>query len=409
MNILRRLPLSRLLLLCGAVVAIGVSATALASALGGGPTPKEEALAVAVHQALTAPPVEGVSANVQLTDHLLEGANLASGNGGEAGQLSASPLVSGASGRLWASKDGRVRLELQSEKGDTQIFYDGHTLQMYDASTNTLYRYKASEGTSGVAAARTRRARVAKRRAGGPRRGRLHHSPAATASGTDTGHEPPSVAKIEEAISHLQQHAHVSGAQPGDIAEQPAYSVRVSPNEGGSLFGGVELSWDAVHGVPLRAAVYSTTSSSAVLELAASKISYGPVESSVFDFKPPPDAKIEEVTISPAQHATQGASSARRAGKPRHAATAAAHQPKLTTRGKGPGTIAVIESRPAKGKKGSVPALPESLPQVKLNGVSATQLATPLGTLLSFERSGVRYLLAGSVTPSTLEAVARGL
>jgi hypothetical protein len=46
---------------------------------------------------------------------------------------------------------------------------------------------------------------------------------------------------------------------------------------------------------------------------------------------------------------------------------------------------------------------------VKINGASASELATPLGTVLSFERAGVRFLLAGSVTPSALEAVARGL
>src|SRR5207247_742300 len=63
-------------------------------------------------------------------------------------QLSASPLLSGASGRLWIAKDGRVRMELQAEKGDTQVLYDGNTLTVYDASSNTLYRYKvpASEG-----------------------------------------------------------------------------------------------------------------------------------------------------------------------------------------------------------------------------------------------------------------------
>ena len=51
MNILRRLPLSRLLLLCGLIVAIGVSATALASAVGSGPTPPPKALPQAVHDA----------------------------------------------------------------------------------------------------------------------------------------------------------------------------------------------------------------------------------------------------------------------------------------------------------------------------------------------------------------------
>ena len=70
----------------------------------------------------------------------------------------------------------------------------------------------------------------------------------------------------------------VSGATPTDVAGQPAYTVRVSPKETGSLIGGAELSWDAVHGVPLRAAIYSSTSSSPVIELAATEISYGPVD-----------------------------------------------------------------------------------------------------------------------------------
>ena len=41
----------------------------------------------------------------------------------------------------------------------------------------------------------------------------------------------------------------------------------------------------------------------------------------------------------------------------------------------------------------------EGLPQVNINGTKANELRTELGTLLSFERSGVRYLLAGSVSP----------
>ena len=153
---LRRLPLSRLLLVCGLVVVLGASVTALALALGTGPTPPPKPLADAVHQALVAPPVEGVTARIQLTDHLLEGANLASGTAGGAGQLSSNPLLSGGSGRLWIAKDGRARLELQSEQGDTQIYYDGHTVSVYDASSNTLYRYTvpahedgSSDGSSG--------------------------------------------------------------------------------------------------------------------------------------------------------------------------------------------------------------------------------------------------------------------
>jgi hypothetical protein len=46
---------------------------------------------------------------------------------------------------------------------------------------------------------------------------------------------------------------------------------------------------------------------------------------------------------------------------------------------------------------------------VTIDGASATELSTALGTLLSFERAGVRYLLLGSVTAASVESVARGL
>jgi outer membrane lipoprotein-sorting protein len=375
MNILRRLPLMRLLLLCGVVVAVGISATALASALDAGPTPPEKGLADAVHDALTAPAVEGVSARIQLTNHLLEGANLAS-EGGEAGQLASSPLLSGASGRMWISKDGRVRLELQAEKGDTQIIYDAHTVSMYDASTNTLYRYKVPAGEEGAAAG----------------------TPAAG------DHEAPTVAKIEEALTHLRKHADVSGATPANVAGQEAYTVRVSPNEGGSLFGGAELSFDAVHGVPLRAAIYSSATNAPVIELAASEISYGPVESSVFEFTPPPGAKIDE--LASASHGSAGSDGADTT-KAQDSSTGS--RPHVTTQGHGITTVGVLESTAKAGAKTPSAALPEGLPKVKINGATATELATDLGTLLTFERSGVRYLLVGSVTPAAIEAVARGL
>jgi outer membrane lipoprotein-sorting protein len=374
-NLLRRLPLSRLLLLCGLVVLLGVSATAIAFALGTGPTPPPKPLAEALHDALSATPVEGVSANVQLTDHLLEGANLASGGSG--GQLNSSPLVTGASGRLWIAKDGRVRLELQSEKGDTQALYDGHTVSIYDASSNVLYRYTVPPG----------------------------HDEGANGSPSDfpAHHEVPTVAKIEEAISHLE-HVNVSGATPTDIAGQAAYTVRITPKETGSLIGAGELSWDAVHGAPLRAAIYSSTSSSPTLELAATSISYGPVESSVFDFTPPANAKIEEIVLPKKDGSTTTGPSSHDGDHP-HA----------TSSGSGITTVGVIASSQhgeAKTKEGSTPSsssATESLQKVKINGIEASELPTALGTLLTFERAGVRYLLLGAVSPGAVEAVAKGL
>jgi outer membrane lipoprotein-sorting protein len=369
-NILRRLPLSRLLLLCGLAVAIGISATALAFAVGSGPTPPPAPLAQAIHTALSGSstePVQGVSASVTLTDHLLEGASLASG--GHSSELTSSPLVTGASGRLWISGDGHVRLELQSQQGDTQILYDGTTLSLYDAATNTLYRYTPPPADT--------------------------HAPSSSAPAS---HEAPSLAKIEEALGHLSKHADVSGATPTDIAGRPAYTVRVAPDEAGSLLGGVELSFDAGNGIPLRTAIYSTTSSAPVIELAATEISYGPVASSVFDINPPADAKVEDVTLP--SHAGAGAGAAKPAN--------GAHKPDITTYGHGPGAVAVLQSKDTGGTADGDEPL-AGLPKVTIDGASASELRTELGTLLTFERSGVRYLLAGSVTPAAIEAVAQGL
>jgi outer membrane lipoprotein-sorting protein len=365
-NILRRLPLSRLLLLCGLALGIGVSATALAFALGTGPTPPPRPLAQAVHDALSGgsgEAVQGVSANITLTNHLLEGANLASDAGGSgSGGISSNPLLTGGSGRLWVAKNGDMRLELQQEQGDTELVWDGTSLSVYDAASNTVFRYVPKAGDA--------------------------------AGGEDSSHgdeEVPSVAKIEEAITRIRRHADLSNATPTDVAGQPAYTVRVAPQEAGSLLGGAELSFDADNGVPLRTAIYSSTSSAPVIELAATEISFGPVPSSIFQISPPPGAKVETLTLS---------------NRSRSSRKVNGQHPKVTIHGHGPTAVAVLEAKPGSDK--SDEAL-EGLPKVEIDGTSASELRTELGTLLTFERSGVRYVLGGALPASSVEAIARSL
>lgn len=380
-SVLRRLPLSRLLLLCAVALAVGVGATALALAVSAGPVPPPKPLAEAVHDALTAPPVQGLSARIELTDRLIEGSNLTSG--GEASQLASSPLLSGGSGRLWVGADGRARLELQSERGDTQILWDGRTASLYDASTNTLYRYAPSKQANDAGPG-----------AGGQEGG-------TDRSGGEDRHAAPSVAKIQEGIDKASKHASVSEAEPTDVAGQPAYTVHMAPREDGGLVAGGELSFDAVHGVPLRAAVYSTDGSSPVLELAATEISYGPVDASTLDFTPPASATVKDVTL-PEEKTSE---SSPQPGD--------SYKPHVSVHGKGLGAIVVAESTPLAGsqQKGSQQSGSqlEGLRKVEIDGVSASELPTALGTVLSFERAGVHYLIAGSVTPEAIEAFARGL
>jgi outer membrane lipoprotein-sorting protein len=375
-NVLRRLPLPRLLLLCGLVVAIGASATALAFAVDSGPVPPSKPLARAVHDALAGGPVAGFTARVKLTNHLVEGTELAAGEGGGGG-LAGNPLLTGAAGRVWVSDDGRLRLELQSERGDTQVIYDGHTLQLYDASDNTVYRYTPDHAADGHGDGWTGYAPLDRRRD----------------AGADT-HEPPTVAQVEEGIAHVREHAQLSGATPTDVGGQAAYTVRVSPKETGSLIGGAELSFDAGHGIPLRAAVYSSSSPDPVVELAADDVSYGPVADSVFAFTAPPGAKVEEIKPSDRKpDATDGST----------------EHPRLTTHGHGITAISVLEAKARPGSKGGDANAAEQLPKVKIGAATASELRTALGTVLTFERGGVRYLVAGAVSPAAVEALARGL
>lgn len=407
-NLLRRLPLSRLLVLCATIVAIGALAAALANALGTGPTPPPKPLAQAVHDALQqghTNPVAGVSARIELTDHLIEGASVAS----QAGSSAANPLLTGASGRLWISSDGRVRVELQSERGDTEVYYDGHTVSLYDGSSNSLYRYTLPTGEQDT-----------------------------SQEGTD--HAIPTIAEIQETIERIMRHANLSGAIPTDVAGQAAYAVRISPSHDGGLIGGAELAWDAAHGVPLKLAVYSTQSSTPVLALTATEVSYETVPDSVFAFSPPAGARVTEVQPGGHDSHTQGPkptvtheqglaavqaavpftldAPATLAGMARDEVRGAqvnGHAAALVTYGQGLGSVAVLESEAKSEGAGSeeeaLPSFLGDLPKVALPGTStgATELPTPLGTLMRFQKGDVEYLLAGSVTAARLQEAAKGL
>ena len=93
MSYLRHISTRRLLALCAAVVAIlAGSAAAIALATGGsGPTPPPKPLAQAVHDALAAAPVAGVTARITFTNHLIDGASL-QGSGSAALRRQGPPL-----------------------------------------------------------------------------------------------------------------------------------------------------------------------------------------------------------------------------------------------------------------------------------------------------------------------------
>jgi outer membrane lipoprotein-sorting protein len=390
------------MLACLGVVALGACITAIATAGGSGPVPAPKPLAVAVHDAITAPQVPGVSGDIVFTNHLV---NAASFQGGD-------PLISGAHGRVWAGAGGRFRLELQSSRGDVQIVSDGTTVSLYHAAQQTLYRAKLP----------------AKR----------DHSGAAE--------KPPTLAEVQSKLTETAKDALLSGADPSDVAGRAAYTVAVSPRRDGGLLDRAELAWDAANGVPLRVAVYATGDSSPVLELKVTNISFGSVNASTFDFSPPKGTKVVDLDSggkADAAGKAQGhgaeakpvtgvaavdravpfslAAPATLAGMPRDEVKLIDHggdPAALVLYGKGLGGIAVLE-QPASAAKAQAPSAPrrrhhrhdgpQGLPTVSIRGATAQKLETPLGTLIRFTRGGVAYTVVGSVRAATAEAAASGL
>ena len=134
MKRLRTVSTRRLLAIMGAVAVLALTAGIAQGALSGGnPTPDPKPLDRAVVDALNAPEVDGLTASVTFDNHLIPAGSLPEG--------STSPLRSGAKGRVWVTDDGRFRVELQSQAGDAQIVSDGKQVIVFDASSNTAYRF----------------------------------------------------------------------------------------------------------------------------------------------------------------------------------------------------------------------------------------------------------------------------
>jgi outer membrane lipoprotein-sorting protein len=407
MKHLRTLSTRRLLAaLVGLTTAIAAGTAIAVAASGGGPVPARQPLSQAVHQALSAPSIQGITARITFTNHLIDATNIQGSD----------PILQGASGRLWLSLapgNPRIRLELQSDNGDAQLLAGSGSFSVYDPSMSTAYQGQLPQHKE-------------------------------TATGKATSDAVPSIAKIQTELNHLMQHANLSGAIPSDVAGQAAYTVRISPKHDGGLLGAGELAWDAANGVPLRLAVYARGDSTPVLELKATDITFGAVPDSVFAVTPPAGTKIVKVSTPGAaahpglatrsdlrdRHASvQGvAAVARRlpfalvapgtlVGLPRRTVTLldwAGHPAALVSYGQNLGGVAVIEqpadsASAAKSSSGSGDHQGLSLPTVSINGATGQELDTALGTMVRFTRGGVAFTVIGSVPPAAADLAARGL
>jgi len=404
MRRLRTTSTRRLTVILAVALPLALTAAIAQGALSGSsPKPSPKALANAIVDVFKAPEPEGVTAEIEFTNNLLPSGSLPGGM--------ASPLAAGAKGRLWVQKSGDFRLELQSDAGDAQIVSDGDKVTVFDSSSNTVYRATLP----------------------------AYAKDAAKPADHD---KKLTLDKVQKALQRLAKTWTISGADPTSTAGQPSYTVKLSPKDDGGLLGAAEVAWDAVRGAPLRAAIYAQGKSDPVLELKATDVSYGAVSDSDVSITPPAGARVVDLSPSDAkrgarEHARKGkrgakhnavrgvdavqreldfdlAAPAKLAGLPRREVRLVSldgKQAALTIYGEGFGAIGVLQHKAEKSEaakdddgEGAL-----KLPEINIDGATGSELATALGTVLTFERDGVAYVVAGSVPPVAAENAARGL
>lgn len=405
---LRTAPLSRLLAtLAGIVVAVAAGTAIALAATGGGPVPNKEPLAKAIRQALRAKPVQGITASINFTNNLIDTSEIQGSD----------PLLTGGPGRLYASNDGQLRIELFGDNGDPEIVVNHHSWWVYDPTLDTVY-----EGTL-------------------PAGGAGSNKPDKTGG-------LPSIAQIQADLNKLASHMNISRAIPTDTGGQATYTVRISPKHDAGLLGKLQLAWDAFKGVPLDFAVYARGNQTPVLEVAATSVSYGPINEGMFTI-PIPSAQHTVQVALPASspsgaesnpagkgskkhvHVTGVSAVASRVpfklaapatldGLPRQSVsllTTGTRHGALVIYGQNLGGIAVIEEPANPSGSQSINlstgsgdgARGISLPTVTINGATGQELDTALGTIVRFTRGDVTYTVLGSVPPFAADAAARDL
>lgn len=407
MNRLRTISTRRIIaVVAGLLVLVAGAGIAQAALSGEDRVPSRIGLAPAVHAALNAPKVEGLSARIEFTNRLIPSGSMPSG--------ASTPLLSGASGRLWWSGD-RFRLELQSQGGDAQVTSDGEVVTIYDARAETVYRLALPRAA--------------------------HPEPR---QGERSG--PPSLDAVRRGLARLAEAWSVSGPEPVNVAGRPSYSVRLAPKNDGGLLGAATLAWDAANGVPLRAAVYAQGQQDPVLELRATDVSYGAIDPGDLEAGTPSDARV--VDLTPKAETSRGGDGTSRpvrgvravqarlpfelaapdtlAGLPRRdvwlaRAGSDGRAAAVVTYGEGLGAIVVFQTEAGgspgagadSGSSGSDPFAGGGhalrLPRVNIDGATGSELATALGTMLTFERNGVAHTVIGSIPPQAAETAAREL
>nr|WP_246299598.1 hypothetical protein [Nocardioides panaciterrulae] len=335
--------------------------------------------------------LDGLSGTVRQTSDLglpaLPG--LAGGNSAEF-----SSLVSGThTMRVWSAGPQQVRIALLGQFGESDLIRNGADLWTWssakDAATHvTLPTGAAAQPGSGAGSGT---------------------GPATPAPG-----EPMTPQQLaDRLLKAVDPTTAVSTDPTAVVAGRPAYQLVLQPRDRGTLVGSVRIAIDGATHVPTRVQVFARGASTPALEVGFTSFDPTAPAASVFDFSPPPGAKVTE--RSPADLGSHTGPGAGHRPGPGAAAGHGAPRPQVVGSGWSTVVVAQLPSpspsadspNSSGGNAGSpggpggmsLPSLLRMLPQVSGSWGSGHLLA---GTLFSAVLTDDGRVAVGAVPPTTL-------
>ena len=311
------------------------------------------------------------------------------------------------SARLWYGGPEKLRAEFQGENGDRVFVQNGPSVSIYDGAQNTL---------------------------------RTGEKPESEAPSPEDAASPE---QINELLAEISPTSDLRTGPPVEIAGRWAYPLTLEPRDGDlTLVERAEAFVDAETYVPLSFELYAEGSPEPVASYEARDFEVGEVSERRFEFETPPGAEVVPLDSGGGRNYEEGRGDGD--GEPRVAGSIeearnlagfpvqglagpiggrelqeirVAGDGAVLTYGEGWGTVVLAEKPGQEG--GEEPAAQDEggegrggfeVPTVDLGGgVEAREIATPIGSTLSWSSDGISYSLSGSVPAGELREAARGL
>jgi outer membrane lipoprotein-sorting protein len=185
----------------------------------------------------------------------------------------------------------------------------------------------------------------------------------------------------QRALSAIEPTTSVSLGANTQVAGRDTYTLIIEPKTSETLVGRIEIDIDTQQDLPLRVAVYARGTQTPAITTEFTRVSFEPLDPSVFAFSPPPGAKIEQVSLPQESPAT----------KPRGSV------PGKDARVFGSGWSTVVAVR--------IPSIADVQKQL---GADVSSFLPYSGSLVSatlVDRGDHAWLIAGSVPQSSLVRV----